>query len=911
MNAIHVTETINIPVTAIVMLVIVGLILFNISIIRSAIEYVLDKLSGQVIEQRKLREEMLRDKSTSTNPQVYTDDSQFRQLGRELTKAYKDRRIRNIAITGPISSGKSSFVLTYESLHARPFREYLKLTTGSKNQKKMQTPEDVEIDLVRQIFTGIRSNELREVSESAVPARRRFPLIEIIVVVWSTAALIVAFNSEKLENLVPKQYADKLEGYALIFFILSLLPLVWAVYRLLDYVRTQSLKIKIGSVGEAELSFKDNNINSRMNELIRALAKMRRRIAFTVVIEDLEEDAIGGENCRRIHANLMELNRQLNIYLESKHSPLIPYTPVRFLYVFRDGLYNAGEAHQIFDKEINLDQNLSRATLSSEINNLMQKQFGDEERRPQSLIEGKYHLDQGYLDKLVDFGQGWLLIKRNLNGLIADYAAEWRTLTRKLGCRPHTQDDETRLFSYVLYKELFPNDQRKMKGEASVIFSFRKKKDLAVISEKQNDINLLYYLTNECPEPYRLSFLCMRYVNFEPSLMEQHLEDCEKALLAGDYLTALKCINRVIVCDPENSAFYGKRAEVYAKLKKKGSAKRDRETMHYLSKSAEEEIFPESAGEKISVGTIEHDMWRIQTQARLYRARQILSGFFKEMISGTVISPEALEQKISDYQLCQTNVSTGENVEYTIRVPEEEGRKKEDRKKGEVYMPVDVCVTVLINPVSKNIIRVLYHNFRDYVDVFCKDKNPAMVLIKDFTLLKPADYVRNEEGENQGTSVLSIDRSDPKLEKVWNYTPIMDRGGGVYRPFLEKLHIGMSINDIAGEVSKTGLCSCDIESGGKCVSFASDIQSRQDGSCVYLYFDEELLDDVHYYDYVIYAGTDMYLRQASGNLAGRSGKLYPISEGYYVTDDRSARHFNDLQAALQELEQYRIHGFPK
>ena len=196
MNAIHDLKTTGIPWAIIFFLGLVVLILVYSSKIRTAIEHVFDKLSGRVEEQRKLREEMRGDKSTSTKPEVYKDDPQFRQLGRELTKAYKDRRIRNIAITGPISSGKSSFVLTYERLNAWPFCKYLKLTTGSKTQEKMQTPEDVEIDLVRQIFTGIRSNELGEVSESAVPARRRFPLIEIIIV----ALIAVEFFSNFLHK---------------------------------------------------------------------------------------------------------------------------------------------------------------------------------------------------------------------------------------------------------------------------------------------------------------------------------------------------------------------------------------------------------------------------------------------------------------------------------------------------------------------------------------------------------------------------------------------------------------------------------------------------------------------------------------------------------------------------------------
>ena len=60
----------------------------------------------------------------------------------------------------------------------------------------------------------------------------------------------------------------------------------------------------------------------------------------------------------------------------------------------------------------------------------------------------------------------------------------------------------------------------------------------------------------------------MRYVNFDPSLLEYYLELSKGALGEAKYGDALKYITRTIICDPENAAFYNMRAEIYEKQHK-------------------------------------------------------------------------------------------------------------------------------------------------------------------------------------------------------------------------------------------------------------------------------------------------------------------------------------------------------
>lgn len=877
---------------------------FVVNVLKDLIECVGNFGSEKLRARREHKESISKDRLHSTNPEVYKDDPQFQALGKELKKFYQNKDIRNIAITGTRAAGKSSFIKTYESRNAIPFSRYMRLMPSSKLNNVDISEEEIEKYLVQQVFKYVQDRELSGKNLPVVPIKRGVPLIEGIIVAGYLASLFALYNYGKLSKVIPQQYTDKMEGYFAISCIVLILPLIWVIYRLFERIASvQSFKIKT-TVGEAEIVFNGSPISDNMTNLIQALTKIRRKISYTVVIEDLENYNVGKENCRMVHTRLIELNKQLNDHLSMQGFGRFFYIPVRFLFIYRDGVYEHREEIKRFDGFIRIGGTLTISGLSHQINETLASCFNDSDRKPPSLEQGNLLLSQDYLEKLNKYISEFLLNRRWMNDVITDYGIEWKELTRKLGNRICAAD-ETRLFSYVLYKHLFPDDQKKMNSEKSLIFSATDKKSVSDISDDTDKIDLFYYLIKECPEQYRLSPLCMRYVNFDPSLLEYYLELSKVALGETKYGDALKYITRTIICDPENAAFYNMRAEIYDKQHKHGEAQKDRDiAQKYIRNSIVENVNVNSDKTvEIDIKASEdEDIYYIQRGARLQMVRHLLDEFFREFITGNVLDQKQLEKTLNDYQLQYRKRIAGAICIYIVSVPLEK-----ETGKSEKYDTEDVSVTILVDNLSNKTVRVHYHYFRDYVDVFFDPIHADRVLLKDFTLLRSAGIEWTDEGIGKSVSTKVFNLNNREIENLWNYKPVIDREGGDLKPFLEKLIVGMSF-DIAIEAANTaGLYVSDVDTCVKCVSCASDIRGYQDGSCVYLYLDRnrQLLRDIRYYDYVALYETGKYLRTASEELSEKNSGLYEISKGYYITNDYRTQYFMNLDQSLQMLERNR------
>ena len=219
--------------------------------------------------------------------------------------------------------------------------------------------------------------------------------------------------------------------------------------------------------------------------------------------------------------------------------------PVRFLYVCSEDLYNELMNKKIFEDFILIPDRLTVDNVSSVLENML---------RDLRLIKSDepFHFDAGYISHI---GK-WITNYSDLHEVVKRYSAVYKSFRINLGRnKAPIEDDFKRIFGFVLYGIFFPKDIQKFNSRTSLALTLKSGEDLSIIGNEEEQ-KLFLYLTRECPEAYRVNYLCMRYVNFDPLLLNTHLADYENAVANADYTLALECIEKVICCDPENRTYH-------------------------------------------------------------------------------------------------------------------------------------------------------------------------------------------------------------------------------------------------------------------------------------------------------------------------------------------------------------------
>lgn len=470
-------------------------------------------------------------------PRTFVNDKIYRQLGKALEKAYRTSDVYNIAIIGNAACGKSSFIKTYEKRHTIPGGKYLYISMGdcqnnSSNEWTMDKINDI-------FFSNLKARGFTN--------KMKKTFILIIAGVVTFAFYMLWSYNEQWISLVPDQLKGKIDGVLSLAFIASLCMTIIIVCfscgELLHKIKLANTKFTVPML-ETEIELREQIEEVRCtDDLIGILDRVKRRIGYTVVIENM--NLLEENECISIIIKLKGLNRKLNGRISGKSKLGSIRKPVRFLYVCSEDLYNELRNKKIFEDFILIPDRLTVDNVSSVLENML---------RDLRLIKSDepFHFDAGYISHI---GK-WITNYSDLHEVVKRYSAVYKSFRINLGRnKAPIEDDFKRIFGFVLYGIFFPKDIQKFNSRTSLALTLKSGEDLSIIGNEEEQ-KLFLYLTRECPEAYRVNYLCMRYVNFDPLLLNTHLADYENAVANADYTLALECIEKVICCDPENRTYH-------------------------------------------------------------------------------------------------------------------------------------------------------------------------------------------------------------------------------------------------------------------------------------------------------------------------------------------------------------------
>lgn len=401
----------------------------------------------------------------------------------------ENKKITNIAVTGPYASGKSSVIenvkkenkekkfitLSLTNFNSGNMEDDNKIQENSITNKKIE--EDLEAQLINQLIHKIDSKKIedsrflanKKIDTSKLSYKVGTFIHALIISIIFLCLIIVNINNETISKILFLKLDDiKITSINILFIVGSIYSLYFG-YKIINLFKKKKILRKINIYGnEIELfNNEDNSIFDKYTDEILYLFKNAGVKYF--IFEDIDryEDVT-------IFKKLREINILLNETLKREDKE---YKPIKFIYLICDNMFTAEERTKFFDFIIPVVPYIHKGNAYDYMAELFADEIKDE-RNKKFLIKISLFIDNSRLIK-------------NIANEYYIYSKFIKLQDRE----PHTKF--IKLLSLIIYKNLFPKDFNQLYFNKGYLAELFNKEEFA----KQDEINLddLKYKTiKEC-----------------------------------------------------------------------------------------------------------------------------------------------------------------------------------------------------------------------------------------------------------------------------------------------------------------------------------------------------------------------------------------------------------------------------
>lgn len=390
------------------------------------------------------------------------------EMSNQLMFAVTNNQIKNIAITGPYGSGKSSIWRTFcsqKKIDKIKNIAYISLAKFNPQSDKKKVDNELEIEkaVIQQLIYSKKKSDLKYSNISRIRNLRDIDITLITVPCFLFISLLLPIISESIFNILNiflEQECSYVElicgGKTEIVFILFFLTILYAF---IFFAIQKINKIKISKIclKEIEISLGEGEslFNKYLDEIVYFFEATK---CNCVVIEDLDRF----DSSLEIFSKLRDLNGLINNHPGPNNRNL----NVQFIYFVKDEIFYGLDRTKFFDYIIPAVPALS---------------FSNSAKILKSLAD-KYHfcLDESFLKNIQKYLNDYRLVKNCINESLI-YKNENRTVDIKEeqneNLENQKEDDvdiqqkiNQKIFSLVLYKNLYPKDFSELMEKQGVLF---------------------------------------------------------------------------------------------------------------------------------------------------------------------------------------------------------------------------------------------------------------------------------------------------------------------------------------------------------------------------------------------------------------------------------------------------------
>jgi hypothetical protein len=359
-----------------------------------------------------------------------------------------DQDIKNIAISGPVGSGKSSALRTFQNRNKNKTFKFLNISLANfKNGESSKINNEklsrlIELSILQQIFYHEKDEKIPDSRFRKIKSFKRINLAtkSFLAVSFIFSLGYIFFNDFFINDILKivsnNTIKDFLHYTSLFFLFAGLLILFFHSIRFVYNIRINRLKINAAEI-EIDKNISKSILNHHLDEILYFFEVTKYNV---VIIEDLDrfEET-------EIFVKLREINLLINNSKKiNRH--------IVFIYAIRDDLFLDDNRTKFFDFIIPLIPIINSSN-SNEI--LLKKKEAAQLKISDDLIENI----SLFIDDM-----------RLLHNIINEYYIYYLKLNKNL--------NQNKLLSIIVYKNLYPDDFSQLSRNRGILYSIlNKKKD--------------------------------------------------------------------------------------------------------------------------------------------------------------------------------------------------------------------------------------------------------------------------------------------------------------------------------------------------------------------------------------------------------------------------------------------------
>lgn len=385
-----------------------------------------------------------------------------------LNEAFRDNRIRNIALSGNLGSGKSSILKSFDNRRNKKTKflyvSLIDFTTADNSTVASQ--QRLEYSLLCQILSRCRPSDIPASSLRTIPSKFRYlRTISALFSMICFAIFVLIFHDKfgRLAEILGFEANIRalihLLIYAGIGVVLSVV-LFFLSKHILARKGLHKITLKT-NLAEAEIDIGGDktSLDEYRFELVYALCQIGKKIDYTVVFEDL--DRIKESTAVEIMEKLREINLLANNYLSTTtpfykqwfYSIFNTRKHLRFIYAVGEDVFGYDQRTKFYDYIIPVVPALNKCNSEYKMFHL--------------LIESGVNL---YPDKLHQLIRDVAPIITDYRSLIAVrneylFFEDIYLSNHKNRMNSLTLEEKSTLLAIVVYKTLFPKKYSKAFSE--------------------------------------------------------------------------------------------------------------------------------------------------------------------------------------------------------------------------------------------------------------------------------------------------------------------------------------------------------------------------------------------------------------------------------------------------------------
>lgn len=357
----------------------------------------------QFINKKKLNKKELL--ALSPNDRLFDDDmfSDFTEYESFLKLAFKNRRIRNLAITGNHGIGKSSIIHSFESKDKNCGNGYLYISLMDFNNdrgfeyarvgediaediySKEQVQQEFERYLLCQILSRLDAQSLPHCTFRLIPSKNK--LLRIILSLFLAIVALclygIAFNSAMGIPAIIIKGLHCICGISCATLVFTIAFIISHNFETTKFTASYS-GMKIETQIETTTG---SYIDDHIFEIVYALETIAKNIGYTVVLEDM--DRLGRYICIDIFSKMRRINYLVNDRKKLKKKY------IRFIYAFDDSVFELTKNTKFFDYVMSVTPMLNYNTSGKYFKDLILNSLSEEtngQRKLRKIIQ-QYDLE--------------------------------------------------------------------------------------------------------------------------------------------------------------------------------------------------------------------------------------------------------------------------------------------------------------------------------------------------------------------------------------------------------------------------------------------------------------------------------------------------------------------------------------